>query len=161
MKKLSIINIIQNLLPPTKRQTIMVAFLKVLTSPLQSFNNWIADVYYPDVERRTRWNAQVMLFSKLLNDLHNAGDYNNRIYIDGGVADLEPIYYYNSNENISVGYYNSSENIPIFKHNEPEYEAPFDFVVNYASALSAKVKQIESSVRKYKTVGTTYVLKSY
>lgn len=161
MKKLNIINIIQNLLPPTKRQPILVAFIKALSAPLQSLNNWIADVYYPDVERRTRWNAQVMLFSKLLNDLHNAGNYTNRIYVDAGVADRENIYFYNQREAVPVYFSNQAENLPVYLYNEIEYEAPYDFVVNYPSTLEPKVKQIESSVKKYKIIGTNYIMKSY
>jgi hypothetical protein len=161
MKKLNIINIIQNLLPPSKRKPIMVAFLKVLTAPLQALNNWIADVYYPDVTRRTRWNSQVILFSKLLNDLHNGGNYSNRIYITNGESELEYNYFYNQSENEPISMYNADENLPLYNYNWIEYEVPYDFVVNYPVALEAKVKQIESSVRKYKVVGTNYIMKSY
>lgn len=159
MKKLNIINIIQNLLPPTKRQTIIVSFLKVLTTPLQSLNDYLVNTYYPDVTRRTRWNSQVLLFSKLLNDLHNP-DLRN-ITIDGGASDLEQEYVYNEIEEAPEYFYNVSESQPFYLHNISEYVSDIDFVVNYPSSIEDKKNQIEATVKKYKIAGSNYMLQSF
>jgi hypothetical protein len=161
MRKLNIINIIQSLLPPTKRQPLMIAFLKVLTAPLQSLNNWIADVYYPDIIRRTKWNAQVMLFAKALNDLHNPDNYSERIYIDGGASDLEHTYFYNTVEETPIYFHNNEEQLYEYNFNMSEYSTAYDFVVYYPSALESKVKQIDTTVKKYKTVGSNYILQPF
>ncbi|GAB3194692.1 hypothetical protein ABID22_000138 [Pontibacter aydingkolensis] len=161
MKKLNFINIIQSLLPPTKRMPLIVAFLKVLSAPVQALNDWISGTYYPDITRRTKWNAQVLLFSKLLNDLFNAGNYQNRVYIDAGASDLENNYFYRTHEEQPVYLYTVDEALPMYSYNEEEYEADYDFVVNYPSMLATKAPQIEATVKKYKIAGTTYLMKGY
>ena len=161
MEKLNFINIINQLLPPFKRQPIMIAFLKVLTTPLQSLNDWISNTYYPDVTRRTKWNAQILLFSKALNDLHNNGSITNKIFIDGGLSDIEHTYFFNQFEEVTVDFYNADELTPVYLMNNVEYESPYDFKVNYPTVLESKVKQIENSVKKYKVAGTKYIMQSY
>jgi hypothetical protein len=161
MNKLNFIKLIQLLLPPPKRKPKIVAYLNTLIIPIQTFNNWISDVYYKDVTRRTRWNAQTLLFSKALNDLHNGGSLIKQIYIDGSVSEMEQIYFYNEDENQPVYFFNEAEAKPVYLFNELEYESDFDFVVMYPSELSVIEKQIEASVKKYKLAGATYKMQAY
>jgi len=161
MRKLNFINITQNLLPPHKRVFKLVSFLKILVSPLQSLNDYLVTTFYKETERNAKWNSQVVLFTKLLNDLHNPFRLYSDIYVDGGIEDLIIYYFFNEVENKSIYFHNEVEAMAIYFHNEVEYIQEFDFKVYYPIQLESIKDLIESTVNQYRRVDRNFEMISF
>ena len=55
-------------MPPVLRQEPMNAWLRSLMAPIQELIDDFNTVYRPDVEKRTKYNSQKVVFEWLLNE---------------------------------------------------------------------------------------------
>jgi hypothetical protein len=149
---------INDYLPPFLRQRKMFLFLRSLLAPLQTFRNNLVNNYHPLIERKARYNSQVIVFEKLLNDTFNTGT---DIFINAA-ARIERFYFANEAENQPKYFANESEDQPQYIGDAKEYSPLYDFTVNVPQLVyTASYGRIKATIEKYKLVGVNYNIVAY
>ena len=147
-----------------KRLAIHLAWLQVFVTPLNTLNNAIFGVYYPDVKSRAKRTGQKILLEYTLNAVFNQFGLN-QISIDNSGDDLSTVYFYNYSEGYpNHFFYNESEaEEPFYFYNSTEFYGTGDFVVMVPTAVFSNYSQgqITSEVDKYRPAGTSFSLKQY
>jgi hypothetical protein len=143
---------VRQYLAPVLRTPRVLEFLYSLTAPLQSFRDQLTNSIYPALERRARYNAQVIRFEKLLDtELNTAG-----IYINRQVT-IPRFYVFNEAENNPKYFFNGAEIDPVFIYGGEEYYPAFDFIVHVpATVFNNQLARAKALVNKHKLAGTTY-----
>ena len=146
-------------IPPFLRHAKLVGFLRALLAPLVSYRNRLVLVTYPDIERRARYNSQVIVFEKLLN--YEMGYSNGEITIQDGTP-VGRIYTSNADEHDPVYFANTDENAPVYVGNATEYITAYDFVVRVPQSLyDNRLGKLKGLVNKYKLAGVNYSVVAY
>lgn len=144
-------------LPPFLRTERTFLFLHSLLVPLQTFRNTLVNTYHPLIERKARYNSQVIVFEKLLNDTFACTG----IFINSS-ARVNRVYFFNDIENQPKYLFNASESLPFYLGNHSEYLPQFDFTVNVPKVVyDASYARIKGVVERYKLVGVNYNIVTY
>jgi hypothetical protein len=161
----------ERLLPPNKRNPVMLAWITALFTPLQQLHDDIFTNYRPDVIFRTRYNSQTIVLEGILNFIFDVQSVN-KIYIDNTDNNLDQVFFYKETEGyLPVFFSTETEDEPVYFYNEDEYLVDFDFIVYVPStwtdsstsgrSFSDFDLQIENEVEKYRIMGTNYEVLSY
>ncbi|TDN38603.1 hypothetical protein E4631_24075 [Hymenobacter sp. UV11] len=145
--------------PPFLRYPKLIGYLQALLAPLVSYRYRLLTSIYPTLERRARYNSQVIVFEALLN--YELGYVSQEITILDGTI-VGQIYTANADENAPIYTANASELDPVYIGNAAEYDPQFDFIVRAPQQLvSTQLVRLKSLVNKYKMVGTVYTVVAY
>lgn len=144
-------------LPPFLRAQKTFIFIHSLLVPLQTFRNNLVNTYHPFIEQKARYNSQVIVFEKLLNDTFNTTG----IFINAA-ARINRVYFFNEIENQPKYLFNKSEIKPFYLGNHIEYIPAFDFTVNVPQLIyDASYARIKGVIERYKLVGVNYNIVAY
>tara|TARA_R110000868_G_scaffold38092_1_gene133829 strand:+ start:795 stop:1328 length:534 start_codon:yes stop_codon:yes gene_type:complete len=161
-------------MPPVLRQEPMNAWLRSLMAPIQELIDDFNTVYRPDVEKRTKYNSQKVVFEWLLNEAFGTTFVQpngvSDIYIENHTTNnIQYTYLFNNTENLPFYFYNNTESTPKYLSNNTEYFAPFDFTVwiPYAVWLALAASDanrnaiVQSVVDKFKIFPLTNDIQTY
>ena len=152
-------------LSPLLRRPRLVALLSALLKPLQAWRDLRTGTIYRELEARARYNAQVARFERALNTLFNVTT-SPGIYIDDA-ASRSRVYVYRDDEELPLYLYTQAEADAddvkrFYLYTAPEYFPAFDFIVHVPQVLyDTQLPRLNSLIRKYKLVGTTYSIVGY
>ena len=152
------------LAPVNKRMVIHLAWLQCFVTPLNTLNDAVFGVYFPDVKARAKRTGQKILMEYSLNIVFNPGN-PRKITIDNSGDNIGVNFFYNSNEGYPAQtFYNEAEGeTPFYFNNELEYEGGTDFVVYVPTEVLSNYSeaQVKNEVDKYRPAGTSFTIITY
>tara|TARA_R110002111_G_scaffold140072_1_gene206022 strand:- start:855 stop:1328 length:474 start_codon:yes stop_codon:yes gene_type:complete len=151
-------NIINKLLPISKRKDKTVAFLYLILHPLKAVNI-LFNQYKIGTNYKLIFNGQVIYLEHYLNDLYD--NTQRRIYIQD-TANAVYNYIYNQAELLPpLMVYNANENIAVYLINNNEAVEQIDFIVMIPSSIIYNEKVIRSQIDYYKSAGKKYKIETF
>jgi len=155
----------ERILPPSKRNEKILAFLRALTKPLQDLNDDFNDVTIPDIRDKLKRNSQIIVLNDTLNRVFGVTSAP-FIFIQDTFNLEEFDNLFNNNEGVpDVHSFNESElpaDEPLFLFNEPEFFGAQDFIVFVPAALFPTIEaQVRAETKKYVLTGITFDVQSY
>ena len=150
--------------PPYRRRPKILNFLAALVSPIQTDHDEFFNVFKPDIELRTKYNAQKIVFEAVLNSEFGV-EIAPFIYIMNNFGGGNAVIVHNEAESIrSYVSFNESEANPVYFYNEAEILPEFDFTIYVPAALvpgSFTIDQVRALAEGIALVGTTFNIQTF
>lgn len=151
-------NLINKLLPISKRKDRVVAFLYLILHPIKTINI-LFDLFKKDIDYKLIFNGQVIYLEHYLNDLYD--NTNRGIYIVDG-SRTNQNYVYNRAEQIpSLVLYNRAENTPVYFINNNEVVEEVNFIIKVPSSVVFNEKIMREQIDIYKSAGKKYIIETF
>ncbi len=151
-------NLINKLLPISKRKPKTTAFLYLLLHPVKAVNI-LFNQFKTDTNYKLIFNGQIIYLEHYLNDLYD--NTQRRIYIQD-TANATFNYIYNRVElQQTLNIYNASENVPVYLINNNEAVEQIDFIVFIPSSISFNEKVVREQIDYYKAAGKKYKIETF
>lgn len=151
-------NLINKLLPFSKRKDKLTAFLYLILHPLKAVNI-MYNQFKADTDYRLIFNGQIIYLEHYLNDLYD--NTQRRIYIQD-TANSTYNYIYNAAELLPPLFvYNANENIPVYLINNNEALENIDFIVFVPSSITFNEKVVREQIDYYKAAGKKYKIETF
>ncbi len=146
------IRLIQQLLPVVFRKELIMAFLRVLTSPISRLHNLFmqnrsANIYHLGI------TGQICYLEKVLNDRFDSSQ--RRIYISNGNF-FDQVYIFTQDEELDIFIDGEGgEDLYLFTEQESGSES-VDFIVNVPLDLQYNDAEMKAIIDMYKLASKTY-----
>ncbi len=150
--------------PPFKRGEKVLLWYKDILSPLQTARDDFFNVFAPDIEDRTRYNSQVLVLEKILNDTFgiNAAPF---IFIQNQESTVDELIFRKEVEAYPPIFFRNEGEVPdspVYFRNESETVTEFDFIVFVPIALFPTIEdQVRALTQQLKIAGVNFDVQSY
>lgn len=134
--------------------SLMYSILK----PLKTLNTSFV-AFRLAVQRKLRFNAQIIYLEHFLNDLYDPA--NKGIYIED-LANLELAYVFNHIEERPALYlYNDFEQIPVYLFNNSEQNGQVEYIVRVPTDVVYNELLMRKQIQTYNIAGKRFEIKTY
>lgn len=153
-----------DLLPALLRQTVMLAYVRVLLFPLRYVNdNFTA--FAAEATRQTHYNSQTIVLEYILNRRYGLLLAGRKIYIDNTGNHLPRLFSFYKNTGqpaLGTSYYKAAGHGPMFtSYYRSAYALEYDFTVMIPVEVSYDADEVKAIVSRYKEAGKRFNIQTY
>ena len=159
---------VSRLFPVNKREPKHLAYIQSAIKQMNLLNNALFLVFFVDIQRDARRNAQRLSFESVLNEVLNPLG-GAQIRIQNNSVDFEPLYFHTEAENYFFKNYFGSiaaggvDDEPVYFDSRTVLETVAGFTVWVPAQVydTTPIEKIESEINRFRVAGTTFQIIRY